>query len=323
MQNDSHLISVIVPVYNAGKYFDNCVKSILNQTYKNLEIILVDDGSTDESGKHCDEFAAEDNRVKVIHKENGGAASARNVGLDAATGDYIGFVDADDYIDSDMYEIMLGEIIEFNADAARCGTVRELENGETEEWGTGNFNIRVVDGKQVLKDVAEGMGIIAVSPCNKLFSADCVKNVRFDTRFKFAEDVLFNFEAAKNIDKMVYHDVDRYHYMDNSSSMTNKEISENNFDEQRVMDVVFTLCDEETLPYAVKGDILKSFRTLRQIILSGCYTERFDGIRDRIVKHKKEVMSSDIYPSITKQRVRLLSLSPFLYKFAIKHLRRS
>ena len=216
---------------------------------------------------------------------------------------------------------MLGEIIEFNADAARCGIDRQLENGKTEEWGTGNFDIRIVDGKQVLKHVAAAVGIIAVSPCNKLFSAKCIQGIRFDNRFRFAEDTLFNFTVAGNIDKMVYHDVDRYHYMDNSSSITNKGINENNFDEHRVMDIIFTMCDEETLPYAVKGDILKSLRTLRQIILSDSYTERFNEIRDRVVKHRKEVRRSNIYSKKTKQRVLLLTVSPSLYKFAIKHFR--
>ena len=108
--NSRPKISVIVPVYNVEKYLDNCINSIVNQTYDNLEILLVDDGSKDNSGSLCDEWALRDNRIKVIHKQNGGASSARNAGLDAATGEYIGFVDADDYIDIDMYEIMYAEI---------------------------------------------------------------------------------------------------------------------------------------------------------------------------------------------------------------------
>lgn len=100
------LISVIVPVYNVEKYLHKCINSILNQTYKNLEIILIDDGSTDNSGKICDEYALKDNRIKVIHKENGGLSSARNAGLDICSGDYIGFVDSDDYIAEDMYEYL-------------------------------------------------------------------------------------------------------------------------------------------------------------------------------------------------------------------------
>ena len=144
-----------------------------------------------------------------------------------------------------------------------------------------------------------------------------------DTRFKFAEDTLFNFMVSQNINSIVYHDIDRYHYVDNSTSITNKGINENNFDEHRVMDIIFSLCDSSVLPYAIKGDILKSLRTLRQMILADSYMERFEDIRNRIVKHKSEVRNSRIYSKKTKQRVLLLSASPLLYKFAIKHLRRS
>ena len=97
-------ISIVVPVYNVEQYLEKCVNSIINQTYKNLEIILVDDGATDSSGNMCDELAKSDNRIKVYHKENGGLSDARNYGVERATGEYIGFVDSDDYIDSEMYE---------------------------------------------------------------------------------------------------------------------------------------------------------------------------------------------------------------------------
>ena len=316
------LISVIVPVYNPGKYFEKCVNSILTQTYNNIELILVDDGSTDGSSLLCDKFAEKDSRIKVIHKENGGAASARNAGLDVATGDYIAFIDADDYIDSDMYESMYDDIIQNDADAARCGIVREYENGRTEEWGTNNHKLRVVEREQVMKDVAEAYGIVPVHLGNKLFKTECVNSIRMDVRFKFAEDTLFNFMVAGNISKMVYHDLDKYHYVVNSSSITNKSINENNFDEHRVMDIIFTLCDEDVLPYAVKGDVLKSLRTLRQMILADSYMDRFSEIRNRILNHKKEIMKSPIYSEKTKQRVFLLTISPAIYKFAIKHLRR-
>ena len=101
---DKPLISVIVPVYNTEKYLYRCVESICNQTYRNLEIILVDDGSTDGSGAICDQLSGEDDRIRVIHKENEGASAARNTGLDLAKGEYIGLVDSDDYISTDMYE---------------------------------------------------------------------------------------------------------------------------------------------------------------------------------------------------------------------------
>ena len=113
-------ISVVVPVYNVEQYLEKCVNSIINQTYKNLEIILVDDGATDKSGKLCDELAKLDNRIMVYHKKNGGLSDARNYGVERATGDYIGFVDGDDYIDAEMYEKLYEAIKKENVDVAEC-----------------------------------------------------------------------------------------------------------------------------------------------------------------------------------------------------------
>ena len=114
-------ISVIVPVYNVEQYLERCVDSIINQTYKNLEIILVNDGSTDNSGKLCDELAKRDDRIRVIHKENGGLSDARNTGIEEAEADLIGFIDSDDYIDENMYELLIDNLRETNADLSMCG----------------------------------------------------------------------------------------------------------------------------------------------------------------------------------------------------------
>ena len=116
-----NLISVIIPVYNAEKFLNKCLDSVIGQTYKNLEIILVDDGSQDDSGKICDEYAQKDNRIKVIHKENGGDSSARNTGLKMATGKYITTIDSDDWIELNAYEDMLKVLLEKNVDIVRCG----------------------------------------------------------------------------------------------------------------------------------------------------------------------------------------------------------
>ena len=104
------LISIIVPIYNVEKYIHKCIESIINQTYKNLEIILVDDGSPDNCGNICEEYAKNDSRIKVIHKENNGLSSARNAGLEICKGDYIGFVDSDDYIELNMYEVLINAL---------------------------------------------------------------------------------------------------------------------------------------------------------------------------------------------------------------------
>ncbi len=115
-------ISVIVPVYNKEKYLERCVKSLLSQTYENIEIVLVNDGSTDNSGILCDKLKSEDTRIRVIHKENGGLSSARNAGIKVATGDYVGFVDSDDSVDENMYESLLNSAKKYDADIALCGS---------------------------------------------------------------------------------------------------------------------------------------------------------------------------------------------------------
>ena len=121
-------ISVIIPVYNVQDYLEECVNSILAQTYTNLEIILVDDGSKDNSGQLCDAFSKRDSRVKVIHKENGGVSTARNAGIESATGEYIAFVDADDYIAPDMYSRLMNLLKYFGADF--CFSNRTMNQGE-------------------------------------------------------------------------------------------------------------------------------------------------------------------------------------------------
>ena len=125
-------LSIIIPIYNTGVYLHKCLKSILSQTLEDFELILVDDGSKDESGKICDEYAVLDKRIKVIHKENQGVSIARNTGIKEAQGDYIGFIDSDDWIDNDMYEKMYSKALEFNADIIVCDARTVYDNKEEE-----------------------------------------------------------------------------------------------------------------------------------------------------------------------------------------------
>lgn len=124
-----HLLSIIVPVYNVEKYLSDCINSILNQTYRDFELILIDDGSTDLSGKICDEYSKKDSRIKVIHKNNMGCSAARNTGINFATGDLVAFADSDDLIDSDMYDILIENIDFTNSDVSACSFVEEYNLG--------------------------------------------------------------------------------------------------------------------------------------------------------------------------------------------------
>lgn len=143
------LISVIVPIYNVEKYLTKCIESIINQTYENLEIILVDDGSPDNCPIICDEYAKRDSRVKVIHKKNGGLSDARNAGLDIATGEYIMFIDSDDFVEIDMMESMMNNMIDNNVDLVVCNIKYIYDNSEKVKY---NQKDKVLDKYEAMQE---------------------------------------------------------------------------------------------------------------------------------------------------------------------------
>lgn len=175
------LISVIVPVYKVEKYLCRCIDSIIAQTYANLQIILVDDGSPDESGAICDYYAAGDSRIKVIHKENGGLSDARNAGLEAACGSYIGFVDSDDYICPDMYEKLYNAVMACNADMAVCNFRYVDENGNDIEERNNALPVRneVIAGRTALARTLDDKGWYYVTAWNRLYSRRLIRDIYF------------------------------------------------------------------------------------------------------------------------------------------------
>lgn len=214
------LISVIVPVYKVEKYIHRCIDSILNQTYKNLEIILVEDGSPDNCGKICDEYAKKDKRVKVIHKENGGVSSARNVGLDNATGKYLTFIDADDYVNEYYCQILLETLIEKNVDCVVCGYNRIYNPENKLEKITAKRSYEI-EGEEIIETILSaqsGLGFVTM----KLWKRDKIKNVRFNEEIVVAEDALFTLQASKYIKNMYIINKDIYNYIFNDVSAVRK-----------------------------------------------------------------------------------------------------
>jgi len=175
------LISIIVPIYNVEKHLSKCVDSILNQTYKNLEIILVDDGSPDDCGAICDEYAKMDERVRVIHKKNGGLSDARNAGIEVARGEYIGFVDSDDYINRRMYESMYNQVKKDGSDMAICNLLSVDENGDL--IGENNADMPVIDGvftkEQIFAQLCIPKYWYYVTAWNKLYKKELLSEIRF------------------------------------------------------------------------------------------------------------------------------------------------
>lgn len=211
-------VSIIVPVYKVENYLNKCIQSITDQTYKNLEIILVDDGSPDNCPQLCDNWAKQDSRIKVIHINNSGVAAARNAGLKVATGEYIGFVDSDDWIDKDMYEFLLNYMCD-GIDIVRC-SYRKIEQDIPEEFCN--------DGKKETLNSDEFLvklftnNILNSNCWCKLYRRSIIGDIKFPENIKIGEDHYFNYLIAKNADKIFTVNESKYNYLIRSSSVTNK-----------------------------------------------------------------------------------------------------
>jgi glycosyltransferase involved in cell wall biosynthesis len=192
ISKEQPLISVIVPVYNAEKYLPKCIESIQNQTYRNLEIILVNDGSTDNSLAICYQYSEKDKRIIVITQENKGVSSARNSGLDIATGDYIGFVDSDDYIAPDMYEQLLSACLENDADISECGYYIVSESDKI--ISSSSLKNGIVDGKYESSKAYVLRENTTPLVWNKLYRRRILERVKY-SNFRYADDVWFNSRA--------------------------------------------------------------------------------------------------------------------------------
>jgi glycosyltransferase involved in cell wall biosynthesis len=215
-------ISIIIPAFNIEKYISRCLDSVISQTYSNLEIIVVNDGSTDDTGKIIDEYASGDNRIIVVHKENAGVSSARNRGLEKATGDYIGFVDGDDIIDDDMYEFLHSNAMKYNADISHCGykTIRPLRVDYY--YNTGQ--IRLQDNKLGLIDLLKGEKI-EPGLCNKLYKKKLFNNINYDSTIKLQEDLMLNILLFSKAQTSIYEDVAKYHYVLRKESATHTKFN--------------------------------------------------------------------------------------------------
>lgn len=210
------LVSLIVPIYNVEDYLAECLDSILGQTYKDIQVILVDDGSTDHSYNICKDYQTKDERIKIMHKENGGLASSRNAGLQAVEGEWVGFIDSDDVIEPDFVEKMLLRLRQTGADVAVCGFERYDD-------GTGKvYKKEMMGGTWNVLESGEFGEMLYVNPgvCNKLFNANLFHNVRF-VELRLAEDLIFTVDLLEQMPKFVRVKEVLYHYRVRNGSIIN------------------------------------------------------------------------------------------------------
>lgn len=225
------LISVIVPVYNVFPYLAKCIDSLVTQTYKELEIILVDDGSTDGSGKLCNQRATQDSRIKVIHSRNRGVSHARNLGLKQAHGDYIGFVDADDWIEKDRYETMLHYINKMHSDIhVGGGFIIETESGRRMEMRKGHPQIFTCEEglQEMLSADTRKIPLFRGHLCDKLFSRHILDGLNFNENLKLREDTWLVWQAFKRANRISYAPQYSYHYTIRKDSATHVPMKREN-----------------------------------------------------------------------------------------------
>lgn len=240
------LISVIVPVYNVEKYLKRCLESIQRQTIRDLEIILVDDGSTDNSGVICDEAAEKDKRIKVIHQDNRGLSGARNTGMLYATGEYVGFIDSDDWISGDYYEYLLNLILKYEADISSCSFRRVAAVNESKKKGKEKHILLSHGEARIwLLNSAVKSGYNDVSCCTKLYKHKILKDITFNEQL-IHEDVIFNWFVFGKIDRYVKSFDKKYFYFTNQYSITNNNFSKKNMDLIKGANIICDSCNMES-----------------------------------------------------------------------------
>ncbi|WP_294368366.1 glycosyltransferase family 2 protein [uncultured Clostridium sp.] len=237
------LISIIVPVYNVEKYLNQCVNTLINQTYFNIEIILVNDGSTDKSGSLCDELSKRDNRIKVIHKKNEGLGLARNTGLEYINGKFVTFIDSDDYVDTNLIEELYYNLKNNNADTCIGGFKRVNDLGKIifkESYEKNTYEDNYIKNNLLMKMLGsspEKSDAIRMSVWNVLFSVEIIKNnkLKFVSERKFiSEDIIFDIDYYQFAKKVVIIDTVAYNYRVNNESLTRK-YKEDRFEKCKIL----------------------------------------------------------------------------------------
>lgn len=218
-------VSIIVPIYNMEKHLEQCIDSIILQTYKDLEVILVNDGSTDRSSEICDMYSKKDSRIKVIHKKNGGVSSARNVGISSATGEYVLFVDSDDYISSDMVNVLLSTIEENKVDLVVCGFV-VFSNGHINNIC---YNSALYNNKEQIASFFSLLEGRTNSPCNKMYRKNLIKK-HFDVNLVVGEDLIFNLDYITECNSIFVVDKSLYFYRRENQNSLSKLFHKNIFE---------------------------------------------------------------------------------------------
>lgn len=315
-------ISVIIPVYNVEKYIKKCIDSVINQTYKNLEIILIDDGSKDNSPQICDEYAKKDNRIKVIHKENEGQSVARNLGLDIATGRYIGFVDSDDYIKENMFETLYKNMIKYDADISICNIIKlnETLNENVEKYN----EIEIYNKNDLMKQLLKQH--ITNYLYNKLYKREVWEDIRLP-KGKILEDMAVMYKLIEKANKIVATNKTEYYYFirnDSSISQVNIKVTKDLKDAvnnryiylSNRMPEVLDLLNMTRLENIIQYHYNLSYCNEKEIYKSEEFTIEYKFYKENFNKYKKELFEK--YSIRRKTEMCILYFNRTLYYLYVR-----
>ncbi|TFU59565.1 glycosyltransferase [Gemella sp. WT2a] len=313
------LISVIIPVYNVKDYLEDSVKSVRNQTLKNIEIILVDDGSTDGSSELCDRLANEDARIKVIHKENGGVSDARNVGMEGSNAEYIGFVDSDDFIEPNMYEILYREIEDSKADLAYCD-YQNVENITDKPKYSEKKEKFVYSGEEIIKNVLYSNNI-TMHLWTKLYKKEIALKHKFPVG-KTYEDAFFTIPYFLDCKKAVEIRQPLYRYVKRQGSIVNSPYTKSDLAVLEAHKINYNLLKNN--PKFLEGAEYRLYWSNFYILDRMLKTDNFDDLenKEKVIKFLKgryiDILKNKYVKNPRKLAMTMLMINENLYKLLLK-----
>ena len=280
------LISIIIPVYRVEKYLEECLNSVINQTYANLEIILIDDGSSDRCGQICDEYAKKDERIEVIHQENQGVSNARNHGIEMAKGKYITFVDSDDYLDQDYIKYLYDEITKFNADISICGTLDiDEKNNILKRSKKFEKTLNLQDAiKEMLKEKYYNSVIWA-----KMYQAELAKKAKFNQNLRIAEDLDYIYKIL-GMSKVVRVNTGTclYYYRSRNDSATTNVYNENWEKEIEINKKIINDCEKNLKSielYAIRRYMRINYTCMMKILRNNQNDEQYKILQKNVMEY--------------------------------------
>lgn len=314
-------ISVVLPIYNVEKYLETCVKAMTGQTYQNLEIILVDDGSPDGCPALCDELAKTDERIRVLHKENGGLSDARNAGTQIATGEYITFVDSDDVVTDTYVEYLYSLIEKYGCDMSLCTHTVVFEDGKKVPYGDGTDEM--LDAKECLRRMLYH-DVIDTSAWAKLYRTDMAREILYP-KGKLFEDIGTTYRFFLASGKIACGYQSQYFYMQRQNSIVSGKFNPHKLDLLEMTDKMAEDVEKvypELAQAILRRRVYARFSTLNQMLDVDGYKKERDEIISFIKAHKREIMMDEYAPRRDKMGIRMLSMGYPIYRMAWKALKK-